>query len=210
MELSLSLFAALFSVVNPFGAMPVFLSMTLHQEKHERNLIAMRTSIYFAMILIVAYAVGQYILSFFGISIEAIRIAGGIIILTSGFALLNGKFAQSRAIDKKVQAEAIDKDDISFTPLAMPLLSGPGSIALLIGLKNEQDLIWHNLITIAVIVLIGLISFLILKFSPNMMRLLGQSGMRSISRIMGFIVMSIGIQYLITAIRSVIFTASGS
>ena len=200
MELFLALFAALFSVVNPLGAMPVFLSMTAEELPRDRNQIAFKTSIFFIIILVVAFLIGQYILSFFGISIEAIRISGGLIILSSGYSLLNGNFAKSRTISKKVREEAVDKANIAFSPLAMPLLSGPGSIALLIGLKSEQEIIIHNIMTVSVIALIGFLTFLLFRFSQKLVDLLGQSGMNSVSRIMGFIVMSIGIQYLITAL----------
>src|SRR5690554_6723070 len=127
-----TLLASLFSVVNPIGAMPVFLSLTAGDSPDERNRIARNASVYLSIILIVSFVVGSYILSFFGISVDAMRIAGGLVILLSGFDLLRGNHAKGRNIDKEVKLEASVKDDISLTPMAIPLLAGPGSISLLI------------------------------------------------------------------------------
>ena len=133
LELTFAVFASLFSLVNPMGAVPVFLAMTPHYTQAERRRTALHTSLYFTLILLAFFFAGTLILSFFGLSINAMRIAGGLVILASGFSLLNGKFAEGRAIDRKVKEEALVKDDISFSPLAMPMLSGPGSISYLIG-----------------------------------------------------------------------------
>ncbi len=188
---------ALFTVCNPLGAVPVFLAMSSDYTEHERVQISKSTSLYFIGILLAFFLAGNVILGFFGISLNALRIAGGLIILHSGYGLLNGKFAQSRAINEAVKTEAHEKEDISFTPLAMPMLSGPGSIALLIGLFAE-DTDWVRRATIiGAVFTMGLIVFLILRSAPYLFKVLGISGLQALSRIMGFLVMSIGIQYMI-------------
>ncbi len=191
---------SLFSVVNPLGAVPVFLAMTPAHTRAERAKTAVQTMMYFSMILLSFFLAGSLILNFFGLSINALRIAGGLIIMSSGFSLLNGKFAESRAINKKVKEEAMEKEDISFTPLAMPLLSGPGSISLLIGMQNEFPLWADRIQIIGAILAMGLIVFAILRFSPFLFKLLGVSGLKAISRIMGFLTTAIGIQYIITGV----------
>jgi multiple antibiotic resistance protein len=117
MELFFAVLASLFSVVNPMGAVPVFLAMTPNYTVQERTKAAMHTSLWFVVILSVFFFAGTSILSFFGISLNAMRIAGGLVILSSGYALLSGKFAESRAINKKVKEEALEKHDISFSPI---------------------------------------------------------------------------------------------
>ena len=204
MELTIAVLASLISVVNPLGAVPVFLAMTPQQSSRERNHIAFHTSVYFILILLSFFMGGAYILSFFGISVNAIRIAGGLIILSSGFSLLNGHFAESRSINSKVQKEALTKPDISFSPLAMPLLSGPGSISLLISLWAEYPDSGNRLLIAFVVVATGLLVYLILRISPMLNRAFGVSGLKAISRIMGFIVMSIGIQYIISGIVNLV------
>jgi len=205
MSLIITILASLISVVNPLGAVPVFLSLTPDYTKAERNKTAMLTSIYFTIILMSFFWAGTYILSFFGVSIYALRIAGGIVIMISGFGLLQGKFAKNRVTDR-VRAEAMEKDDISFTPMAMPMLSGPGSISLLIGHFTEYPETNQRLTIAAVIAIVGLIIYFILRLSPLVFKVLGVGGLKAISRIMGFIVIAISIEYIISGVVSLVST----
>ena len=204
-----SVLASLISVVNPFGAVPVYLSMTPHYTARERTHTVRMTALYFMLILLSFFWFGSYILSFFGISINAMRIAGGFIILMSGYGLLKGQMAKSRAISDKVTEEAKNRDDISFAPLAMPLLSGPGSISLLIALFAQYEMLADRLIVSAVIVITGVLVYIILISAPMLFRVLGFSGLKAISRIMGFLVMSIGIQYMIYGLVDLTTTILG-
>ncbi len=199
-----SLLAGLVSVVNPIGAMPVFLAMTKDETDQQRSAIALRSCLYFAVILVIAFFTGVYVLRFFNITVDALRIAGGLIIFGSGKALLKGEFAKNRAIDKKVKREAENKEDISLTPLAIPMLSGPGSISYLIGIKAENHSLTEYSISVSVIACTALVTYCILRFSPALLRFLGQSGLNSLSRILGFIVMSIGVQYVIKGVVAVL------
>jgi multiple antibiotic resistance protein len=200
LELFFAVFASLFSLVNPMGAVPVFLAMTPHYTKAERRRTALHTSVYFVLILLAFFFAGTIILGFFGISLNAMRIAGGLVILASGFSLLNGKFAEGRAIDRKVREEALVKDDISFSPMAMPMLSGPGSISYLIGVFASNPAWEARGIVAGVIILTGLTVYLILRSAPFLSKALGVAGLQALTRIMGFLVMSIGIQYIITGV----------
>jgi multiple antibiotic resistance protein len=196
--------ASFFSVVDPVGAVPVFLSLTQNHTRAQRARIALNTSIYFVLISLSFFFAGSYILSFFGISVNAIRIAGGLVILSSGYSLLAGKFEQGHGMDKKVRQEALTKDDISFAPMAMPMLSGPGSISLLIGLYAQYH-DWASRGVIAgVIIVCGVLVYLILRGSPFVSKFLGQAGMKALSRIMGFLVMTIGVQYIISGIVALV------
>lgn len=204
MELFIRVLISLFSVVNPLGAVPVFLSMTPHYTAKERFKTAFNTSFYFVLILLAFFFGGSFILSFFGISINAMRIAGGMVILSSGYGLLNGKFAETRSVDEKVEQEALEKDDISFSPMAMPLLSGPGSISLLIGFFQQHQT-WQERVIIALVIIVnGFIVYWILRISPYLFKLLGEAGLRAISRIMGFLTMAIAVQYIISGIVALV------
>ena len=200
LEFFLAILGSLFSVVNPLGAVPVFLALTPDYNAAERRGTALRTSVYFALLLIAFYFGGTLILQFFGISLSAMRIAGGLVILASGYGLLYGKMENSRAVDKKVKQEALEKDDISFTPMAMPMLSGPGSISLLIGFSGQYPAIDQRLTIIAVIVVLAVVIYGILVSSPALFRILGFAGLQAMTRIMGFIVMAIGVQYIISGV----------
>ena len=200
-EIFIAVFAGLFSVVNPFGAIPVYLAMSPSFTRAERNETALHASIYFLIILLAFFLAGTAILSFFGISLSALRIAGGIIIFGSGAQLLSGKMAKSRAINDQVREEALEKEDISFTPLAMPLLSGPGSISLMIGFYSDYSEWSNRLVVIGALVAVAILVYTILRASPMLFRLLGVAGIKAISRIMGFIVMAIGVEMIISTIK---------
>ncbi|MEZ5057197.1 MAG: MarC family NAAT transporter [Saprospiraceae bacterium] len=203
-ELFIAVLASLFSVVNPIGAVPVFLSLTPDYTPAERDKTAIHTSLYFVLILLSFFFAGTLILSFFGISINAMRIAGGLVILSSGFSLLGGKFESKRGLDKKVREEALEKEDISFSPMAMPMLSGPGSISLLIGLFSEHQAWDARFVVAGVVVVTGFLVYLVLRASPYLYKLMGEGGLKAVSRIMGFIVMAIGIQTIIMGIVSLV------
>lgn len=204
-EIAILVFASLFSVVNPLGAIPVYLGLTTGYTLQERNRSALLTSIYFILILLSFFFFGSYILSFFGISLSSLQIAGGLVIFNSGFSLLNGKFERSR-VSKKVTEEAMDKEDISFAPMAMPMLSGPGSISLLISLFAEYDSAAEHGLIAGVVVITGVTIFLILRSAPIVFRILGHAGLKAISRIMGFIVMAIAVEYIIGGIIALVTT----
>jgi len=199
-ELFITTLAALFSVVNPLGAVPVFLSLTPHYSKVERSVTARNTGIYFTLLMLGFFLAGNLILTFFGISVNAMRIAGGIIILLAGYNLLGGQYEESRSVNAQVQDEAREKQDISFSPMAMPLLSGPGSISLLITLYNNHDATVPRVVIALVVLLLGALIYLILRSAPLLLRVLGYGGLKALSRIMGCLVMCIGVQYIIMGI----------
>lgn len=195
---------SLFSVVNPLGVLPVYTSLTTSFTKKERQKTALHTSIYFTVILFSFFLGGSYILSFFGISLSALKIAGGLVILNSAVSLINGKVIRSEAINDKMKQEAMEKDDISFSPLAMPLLSGPGSISLLIGMYAEYKDWSDKIVILVVIVSLGLLVWFMLLMAPLIGKFLGEAGMKAVMRIMGFFVMAIACQYIVSGIMSLI------
>jgi len=195
-----TVFAALFSVVNPLGTMPIFIGITENNTKLERNNTALKASFYMVLILTVSYFLGKYLISFFGISIESLRIAGGLIIASSGFALLTGNFSKHKGMSDSVKDEAREKEDSSLTPLAIPMLAGPGSISLLISLNDSYSNWVETLVIFLTIPVVGLVTYLILRSSYFIVSKLGASGLNSISRIIGFIVIAIGIEYIISSV----------
>ncbi|MDR7372378.1 MarC family NAAT transporter [Flavobacterium aquidurense] len=204
MDLFIYLFAALFSVLNPIGTVPIFVGLTQHDSQKERSRISLWTSVNVFIILIVSYFIGQYVLSFFGISIDALRIAGGIVIVNSGFSLLSGKFNKKRGINKKIENEAQQRNDVALTPLAIPMLAGPGSMSLLIAFYQEHHEMNEIIVSTLAIAAIAIVIFIILKSAHYLARILGASGIVAISRIVGFIVISIGIQYIVSSIINII------
>jgi multiple antibiotic resistance protein len=200
MEILLATFSALFSVINPFGAMPVFLTLTQGDNPERRAQLARRACLYMVLILAVFFLAGQAVLDFFGLRIHDLRIAGGIMIMRAGFELLNSKPEENKKISKDVVEEGLEKEDISFTPLAMPLLSGPGSIAVVISLYTKTLSFLDMGLTILAIALMGLMTYVVLLFSPKLMVFMGKAGLAALSKIMGFIVLSLGVSFIITAL----------
>ena len=162
------------------------------------------SSLWFVIILLAFFFAGVAILDFFGITINAMRIAGGLIIMSSGYTLLQGKFTEGRAINKQVREETLAKDDISFSPMAMPMLSGPGSISLLIGMYTENPDWSARFIIAGMVLALGILIYFILRSSPLLFRVLGVTGLKALSRIMGFLVMAIGIEFIINGIVALV------
>lgn len=204
MDLFIFLFAALFSVLNPIGTVPIFVGLTQDYTKKERSRVSLLTAINVFIILIISFFIGQYVLTFFGITITALRIAGGIIIASSGFSLLNGKFSKNRGINKQVQEDIQNRNEIALTPLAMPMLAGPGSISLLITFYQEHNSTHEIIVSSTAIFAVAIIIFLILRSAHYLAKILGQSGIVAISRIIGFLTIAIGIQYIISSVLSII------
>jgi MarC family membrane protein len=204
MELFIYLFFALFSVLNPIGTIPIFVGLTQDYTQKERARISFKTSINVSIILMISFFVGQYVLEFFGITITALRIAGGIIIASSGFSLLNGQFNKNKGINKKVEEEIQNRNDIALTPLAMPMLAGPGSISLLIAYYQEHHAPDEMIISSFAIILVAASIYFVLRSAHYLANFLGSSGIVAISRIIGFLTIAIGIQYIISAVLSII------
>lgn len=210
MDIFIYLAVALFSVLNPIGTIPIFVGLTQGYTKNERSNVALTASINVCIILLISFFVGQYVLTFFGITITALRIAGGIIITNSGFSLLNGKFSKNKGINKKVEKEIQERQHIALTPLAMPMLAGPGSISLLIAYYKEIETTDNAITTVEILSSVGamlavaLLIFIILRSAHYLANILGSSGIVAISRIIGFLTIAIGIQYIISAILSII------
>lgn len=198
----LSNYISLLSLINPLGAIPVFLSLTARHPADWVRKQIFKTSLNVLVICVVSFLIGNYVLEFFGISIDALKIAGGIIIARSGFQLLNA--THKKDIGRKIQEESQHKEDISFTPLAMPLLSGPGSISFLINLSIQTGHQFTSSAYVLVsILLVSLSIFATFLLAPKILQYMGQAGLKAMSKIMGFIVLAIGIQLIISSVLSV-------
>jgi multiple antibiotic resistance protein len=197
MEFFFATLFSLFSIVDPPGAIPVYVALTAERTRAERNKIAFQTSLYFLLILGCFFLAGTYILSFFGITLHAMRIAGGMALLLNGFALMSGKFSKKSDYKTEVKKTQEDTADISFSPMAMPMLSGPGSISYLIAQYNHYST-WTERSTIfAAIVACTFLVYLSLRSAPLLFKVIGAGGLNSIARIMGFIVIAIGVQFIV-------------
>jgi multiple antibiotic resistance protein len=187
-------FGALLPIANPFSTAPVFVSLTQRMSETRFFNDAATTEIYTTAVLIGALLAGAIVLEFFGISIPALRIAGGMIVAKVGFGMLNPDPEQ--ALTEESAEEALHMNDIAFTPIAMPLLSGPGSIAVTITMATEVERPREYLAVAIGIVIVAITAWLILRSSTQVTRFLGTTGMTALTRLMGFILVCIGVQFI--------------
>lgn len=201
-----TLVSSLTSVINPIGAIPMFVSFTVNRSEKEKQKIALKCSLFVFFILIVSFFAGKYILDFFGISLNSMKIGGGLILVLSGTAYLSAKNETHKGISRKIKLEAAEKEDISFTPLAMPLLAGPGSMSYLISM-NTTDLTTSAIVTVSLAILaVCLLTFILLYSSRYFVKLLSNAGVVALSRIMGFFVLCLGVELITVGIRNFLAT----
>lgn len=195
---------ALISVMNPLGTVPVFVGLTNECSVIERNRIVFWLSFNVLIILLISFFAGKFILVFFGIQLTSLKIAGGLIIALSGFALLTGEFAKHKGMKReKVKKDIETRSDIALTPLAIPMIAGPGTISLLIAYNQEYQELKSVFIILGAILLSAIIIYAVLKSSFIIVKVLGASGINALSRIIGFIVIAIGVEFIVSAIKNV-------
>jgi len=183
-------FLALFPIVNPFGGIPLFFSLTAGFARRDRYRAAMKTGFYVFAILIVFLFFGRFVLGFFGISLAVLRIAGGLIVANTAWGMVTG----SERITPAESDEATTKEDISLTPMAMPMLSGPGSIGVVMGLAADADSMMSYLGMIIGIAAIAITVYLFLRLGGPLVDRLGPGAVGAINRIFGFLILAIAVQ----------------
>ena len=196
-------FVSLFSIVDPLVAVPVFVTLTEKYSLKKRIKIAEQASLYALGILLAFFIAGGLILKFFGISLEGLRIAGGLMIIASAIEM----FQKKERLLPAEQQESEEKDDIAFSPLAMPLLSGPGSIAVIIGMTTDAKSVTHYLVILAVILVVALSCYICLRLAPLIAHKMGTTMLKSFTRIMGFILLCIGVQYIVNGVMPLLKSA---
>ncbi len=201
-ELALSTFVALFPIANPFSTAPVLLAITQGDSDERRAHQVRQGIVYMFAILLVFTVAGTVILNFFGISVSGLRIAGGIMVGSIAIKMLNPSREDEQTAEE--EEESIHKRDVSFTPLAMPSLSGPGAIAVTIGLTS---LVEHWLDYIAIlsgILFVCLICFFVLQGATKIVNFMGANGMNVMTKIMGFLLLCVGVQFIVNGIRGAV------
>ena len=183
-------FLALFPIVNPLGGIPLFFSLTADFPPEERNRTALKTALYVVAILVVFMFFGRFVLNFFGISLPVLKIAGGVIVANTAWGMVTGSSRMTIA----ESSEALTKEDISLTPMAMPMPSGPGSIGVVMGLAADADHFLSYLGMVVGIVALGLTVYLFLLLGGPFVKRLGPSAIGAINRIFGFLIFSIAVQ----------------
>ena len=194
-------FTSFFTLTNPLGTMPVFLTMTNGMNDHERKAIVRRATIVSFITLMVFTFSGPFLFKFFGISSNGFRIAGGFIIFKIGFDMLQARYSNAKLKEEEVKTYA---DDISITPLAIPMLCGPGAIANAIMLMDDASTFTLKGTLIGIIALVYFITFLILQASTRLVRILGETGNNVMMRLMGLILMVIAVECFVSGLKPIL------
>ena len=190
-----------FTLTNPLGTMPVFLTMTQGMTEKERRFIVTRATLTAFIIIMVFTFAGQFLFKFFGISTNGFRIAGGFIIFKIGYDMLQARYTPMKLKDEEIKTYA---NDISITPLGIPMLCGPGAIANAIVLMQDAQTIELKGVLIGSIAFIYLLTYFILRASTRLVNVLGETGNNVMMRLMGLILMVIAVECFVSGIKPIL------
>ena len=188
--------ATLLPIASPFSTAPVFATITSRYSNAERNRQARLAAFYMTGVLLVTLFAGAIVLTFFGISMPALRIAGGLLIAQVGFSMVNPE--PQELVSEKGKNEAREMQDIAFTPIAMPLLSGPGSMATILSMASVAEGPTDYASVAIGILIVAFISWLVLRSSTTVTEWLGMTGVNALTRVMGFLLVCIGVRFVAT------------
>lgn len=190
-----------FTLTNPLGTMPVFLTMTQGMSDKERQSVITRATLTAFIIIMVFTFAGQFLFWFFGISTNGFRIAGGVIIFKIGFDMLQARYTPMKLKDEEIKTYA---DDISITPLGIPMLCGPGAIANAIVLMQDANTFEMKSVLIGSIAFIYLLTYFILRGSTRLVNVLGETGNNVMMRLMGLILMVIAVECFVGGMKPIL------
>ena len=194
-------FTSFFTLTNPLGTMPVFLTMTNGLSDDERRHIIKRATIVSFVILIALTLCGQFLFKFFGISTNGFRIAAGFIILKIGYDMLQARYSNAKLKDDEIKAYV---NDISITPLSIPMLCGPGAIANGIILMSDATTIELKVTLITMIAIVYGISYIVLRLSTRLVNIIGETGNNVMMRLMGLILMVIAVECFVGGLKPIL------
>ena len=194
--------STLFAVINPLGITPIFVAMTEKYDSETRSKIARKGIITGSMILIVFTLLGSIIFQFYGITVEAFQIMGGVIFFRSGMRMLDAKVGRSRTTESE-REEFKDTDEIAISPIGVPLITGPGAITGVVILSGKAPTNFSVLVLLFSVIISMFIFYFILKAGNYIGQKIGIAGMRVIERMMGLILMVIAVQFIINGIETI-------
>ena len=192
----------LFTLINPIGISPILIIMTERFSKKEKINIAQKGSLTAFITLILFSLLGSVIFNFFGITIEAFQIMGGILFFRNGLRMLDSKIGRSRTTPAE-QEESEESDDIAVSPIGIPLIAGPGAITAAMLLSSQTPQLYSYFTLIFSIFFVLSLVYLILRNGDLILKLLGTTGIRIIQRLMGLILMVIAVQFVINGVISI-------
>jgi multiple antibiotic resistance protein len=191
--------SAVFFIVDPFAATPAFLAMTAGYEHARRRQMARRAALTCLVILTVFATVGKYLFRIFGITLPAFKFAGSLLLLMVALDMLQARRSRTRETPEE-QSGASETEDVGIIPMGIPMLAGPGSISTVMVLVGQAPQ-WHDAIPVIVgIVITSLVCYIVLVSADRVEAVLGQTGIRIVTRLMGLMLTAIAFQFFVSAL----------
>jgi multiple antibiotic resistance protein len=201
-------FSTLFAIVDPITLAGPFLAMTANESTASRKNTAFRAVGISTVVLLVCIFAGQKLLDLLGITLPAFQIAGGILLFVVAFDMIYGHPHKNQQTEEE-EAEGKVKDDVAVFPLAIPLIAGPGAIASILLLSHRAHGMMAYATLILAILLVMVLSLIVLLLSERVQKIFGQIGINTLSRIMGMVLASLAVQFVVSAIQQIFFAAKG-
>ena len=199
LQFALVTFASVLFIVDPIAVVPTYLVITHGQSSEQRKITAGRACLAAGLILVVFALAGGRIFGLFGITMPAFRIAGGLILWLVAMDMLHGNRSTQEGVAEITEGQA--KEDVAVTPLAMPMLAGPGAISTVMVLSGQARTTSQTITVYVSIALTLLISWITLRLAERLVKRMGQTGIRVMTRIMGLLLAAIAVQFVITGVR---------
>ncbi|MBU0681639.1 MAG: YchE family NAAT transporter [Proteobacteria bacterium] len=196
----LKFFAALLAIVNPVGAIPIFINLTVDQTPDVRNKNSFMASISMGIILVVVLFSGEAILRFFGISVGSFRVGGGILILLMAISMLHAKMSHVKQTEEE-ELDSAERDSVAVVPLATPLLAGPGAISTVILYAQRYTSVAHYLYMLGIIVILVILTALSFRLAPTIAKMLGKTGINVVTRLMGLVMAAVGVEFIANGLK---------
>lgn len=195
-------FVSLFAMVEPLGIIPIFISMTSGLSPDRQRAVARRACIIAYLTLVLFALSGQFIFRFFGISVESLKVVGGVIFFLIGYEMLQAQLTRTAYADATDEQD--QSNDLALTPLGIPMIAGPGAIANVIVLSNEAKTTWHLLAMHVALALVVLLTLIALLGARRIARFLGDSGNKVLLRLMGLITMVIAVEFFFAGLTPIV------
>jgi multiple antibiotic resistance protein len=186
-------------IVDPIAVIPTYLVITQDETRDQRRRTARRACIAMTILLVVFAATGTALFRAFGITLAAFRTAGGLILWFVALDMLQGERRTQEGRDEVMEGQV--KDDVAITPLAIPMLAGPGAISTVIVLSSQAQGSAQTAIVYGAIVLTGLVSFVALRIGEPLLSRLGKTGVRVVTRIMGLLLAAVAVQFVLSGVK---------
>ncbi len=187
--------SSLFVIVSPIGGVITFVSLTSDMKVDEKNAVGTKSVILACIIALFFAVTGEMILNFFGVSIDALRVAGGVLLFTVAFDMILAKVSRESITDTEIN-KSMDRSDIWIFPISLPLLTGPGTITTVIVLMGSASSILQNMSVLFAIIVTFAITGILFHFSRRVYKFLGHTGMLVFTRIMGLLLAAMAVNFI--------------